>query len=211
MEDGTVSIFGLVFGIAVSASGAKAVLLAGATGAIAAAVSMMAGAYLDVSSQRSIAQAKIAQEKMEVQHDPTQEREEAASWLRSANFNQSEVHDILQALERHPGAMLKFQIARELYIGTTASENPYAHAFWMFVSDLFAAFTPVIPFAIFGLGTARTVSVSVTTVLLLAVGIGRGLVSHRNVVITALETLGIAAAAATAGVLIGQLITRAAG
>ena len=42
MEDGTVSIFGLVFGVAASAPDAHAVLLAGATGAIAAAVSMMA-------------------------------------------------------------------------------------------------------------------------------------------------------------------------
>lgn len=127
MEDGTVSIFGLVFGVAASASNDKAVLLAGATGAVAAAVSMMAGAYLDVSSRRSI------------------------------------------------------------------------------------AFTPVIPFMLFALDTARIVSVIVTTLLLLIVGVGRGIISHRNVVLTALETLGIAAAAAVAGVLIGILITRLAG
>ena len=42
MEDGTVSIFGLVFGVAASAPDSNAVLLAGATGAAAAAVSMMA-------------------------------------------------------------------------------------------------------------------------------------------------------------------------
>ncbi len=48
MEDGTVSIFGLVFGVAVSAPDSRAVLLAGGTGAVAAAVSMMAGPFLDV-------------------------------------------------------------------------------------------------------------------------------------------------------------------
>jgi hypothetical protein len=42
MEDGRVSIFGLVFGVAASASNSQTVLLAGATGAAAAAVSMMA-------------------------------------------------------------------------------------------------------------------------------------------------------------------------
>jgi hypothetical protein len=40
------------------------------------------------------------------------------------------------------------------------------------------------------------------------VGVGRGLVGHRNVVLTALETLGIATAAALAGFLIGKLVTR---
>ena len=34
MEDGTVSIFGLVFGVAASATNSQVVLLAGATGAI---------------------------------------------------------------------------------------------------------------------------------------------------------------------------------
>jgi hypothetical protein len=36
MEDGTVSIFGLVFGVAAAAPDSRAVLLAGGTGAIAA-------------------------------------------------------------------------------------------------------------------------------------------------------------------------------
>ena len=38
MEDGTVSIFGLVFGVAASAPDSRAVLLAGGTGAVAAAL-----------------------------------------------------------------------------------------------------------------------------------------------------------------------------
>jgi hypothetical protein len=40
MEDGTVSMFGLVFGVAASAPDSRAVLLAGGTGAVAAAASI---------------------------------------------------------------------------------------------------------------------------------------------------------------------------
>src|SRR4029434_2675140 len=58
MEDGTVSIFGLVFGVAVSTDQSSVVLLAGGTGAIAAAVSMMAGAYLDAESERDRARVE---------------------------------------------------------------------------------------------------------------------------------------------------------
>ena len=50
IEDGTVSIFGLVFGVAAASPDSRAVLLAGATGAISAAVSMMAGTFLDVET-----------------------------------------------------------------------------------------------------------------------------------------------------------------
>lgn len=70
MEDGTVSIFGLVFGVAASASNSQAVLLAGATGAAAAAVSIMAGTYLDVETARGQARAQLLQERAEIAHEP---------------------------------------------------------------------------------------------------------------------------------------------
>src|SRR6266540_2605052 len=59
MEDGTVSIFGLVFGLAAAAPDASTVLVAGATGAAAAAVSMMAGTFLDVESARDQRERKL--------------------------------------------------------------------------------------------------------------------------------------------------------
>src|ERR1700733_699464 len=72
MEDGAVSIFGLVFGVAASATNSQTVLLAGATGAISAAVSMMAGTYLDVSTERDRAQSAIATAQRELEQQPEQ-------------------------------------------------------------------------------------------------------------------------------------------
>ena len=51
MEDGTVSIFGLVAGVAATSSDSKTVIIAGAAGAAAAAVSMGAGVFLDRQTQ----------------------------------------------------------------------------------------------------------------------------------------------------------------
>src|SRR5258706_6000479 len=73
MEDGTVSIFGLVFGVAASATNSQTVLLAGATGAISAAVSMMAGTYLDVSTERDRSQAAIKKEQDKITQQPDAE------------------------------------------------------------------------------------------------------------------------------------------
>ncbi len=77
----------------------------------------------------------------------------------------------------------------------------------MFVADILAAAVPVIPFAVFDIESARIASLAVTTVLLLALGIGRGLIADKNVVATAVQTAAIAAAAALAGVAIGKLVT----
>jgi len=46
-----------LFGVAATTTNTKAVLIAGASGAVAAAVSMMAGAYLDIETTRDKANA----------------------------------------------------------------------------------------------------------------------------------------------------------
>jgi len=207
MEDGTVSIFGLVFGVAASATNSQMVLLAGATGAIAAAVSMMAGTYLDVSTERDRAQAAIATEQREIEQTPAQEAQEVRGRLRQAGLTPVDAETVLSILQRTPGAMLRFETAFELRLGEAADQNPWVQATWMFLADLFAAFVPVLPFAFLPLAPARTLSLVVTSALLLALGVGRGLIGHKNVFVTALQTLGIAAAAAVAGLVVGALVT----
>jgi len=57
------------------------------------------------------------------------------------------------------------------------------------------------------LAIARSVSLSVTFALLVVLGIGRGVIGHRRILPTIAETIGIAAAAALAGLAIGKLIS----
>jgi vacuolar iron transporter family protein len=70
-----------------------------------------------------------------------------------------------------------------------------------------AAAVPVIPFAIFDLGTTRLVSLAVTFVLLVILGIGRARIGRRQVPPAVAQTVGIATAAAVAGLLVGTLIS----
>jgi VIT1/CCC1 family predicted Fe2+/Mn2+ transporter len=208
MEDGTVSILGLVFGVASSTTSSSLVLLAGATGAISAAVSMMAGTFLDVESTNDQAKAQLAHEQAEIDNNLEGEKQEVRDRLRTAGFNDQDTAAIVDALARHPKTLLRVEATSEFQLGSTEQKNPFVQAAWMFISDLFAAFVPVVPFAFLPLANARLVSLIITGLLLLLLGVGRGLVGHRNVVLTALETLGIATAAALAGFLIGRLVTR---
>ena len=127
--------------------------------------------------------------------------------FKQAGFSDADTQAIMSIVQRTPGALLKTATAFELPIGPSANQNPWAQAGWMFVADLFAAFVPVLPFAFLPLESARTTSLIVTTLLLLLLGIGRGVIGHKNVVATALQTLAIAAAAAAAGLLVSLLVT----
>jgi VIT1/CCC1 family predicted Fe2+/Mn2+ transporter len=169
---------------------------------------MMAGTFLDVESTNDRAKFQLAQEQKEIDSNIEGEKQEVRDRLRTAGFNDQDTATIVDLLAQHPRTLLKVEAASELQLGSTEPKNPFVQSAWMFISDLFAASVPVLPFAFLPLESARLVSLIITAILLLLLGVGRGLVGNRNVVLTALETLGIATAAAGAGFLIGKLVTR---
>jgi VIT1/CCC1 family predicted Fe2+/Mn2+ transporter len=207
MEDGAVSVAGLVFGVAASTNDASIVLLAGAAGAISGAVSMMAGTYLDVHSENSRAAGLVAKARAAIAADPAGSRERAGAQLVAAGFTEAEAAGVVAAFERNPDAHLAYVSAVDLGVVPGAGSAPWSHAIWMFVADIFAASIPVIPFALFPIETARIVSLVVTGILMAALGIARGRIGHEPVYRTALQTMAIAGAAALAGVLIGFIVT----
>jgi VIT1/CCC1 family predicted Fe2+/Mn2+ transporter len=207
MEDGAVSIAGLVFGVAASTNDAQIVVLAGATGAIAGAVSMMAGTYLDLHSELSRAAALVADAGTRLAADPEAALARVADRVTGAGFTAAERDALVGGLRRNPDALLEYVAAFELGVPMRADTSPRTHALWMFVADLFAAGVPVVPFVLFPIETARIVSLVVTGALMAALGVARGRIGRENVYRTALQTMAIAGAAALAGVLIGRLVT----
>ena len=207
MEDGTVSIFGLVFGVAASAPDSNAVLLAGATGAAAAAVSMMAGAYLDAESANDHDAVQLQDVRQRIEQHADAEDAARRTRLLGAGYSDAETDTLLQLVGRHPESRVRLTAAVELGITDATRQSPTAQAAWMFAADLVAASIPVLPFAFFDLNTARVVSVVITVLLLVVLGVGRAAIGRRRVATTVLETLGIAAGAAVAGFAIGSLVT----
>ena len=194
MEDGTVSIFGLIFGVAATTSSTKTVLIAGASGAAAAAVSMMAGAYLDAETTRDKttrlaagnSDLSLASRLVAAGLTPPQSRALSAA----AQSDRNAADGLLLVLE---GA------AKERV-------NPFEQALWMLIADFFAAAVPILPFVLLPIGQARIVSGVVTVALLVGLGVGRAKLGRRSIIRTVTETVSLGIGAAVAGVGIGVLI-----
>jgi VIT1/CCC1 family predicted Fe2+/Mn2+ transporter len=77
-NDGIVSTASLVLGVAAADATRSSVLVAGAAGLVAGAMSMAAGEYVSVSSQADTERADLARERGELASDPAAEREELA-------------------------------------------------------------------------------------------------------------------------------------
>jgi VIT1/CCC1 family predicted Fe2+/Mn2+ transporter len=199
MEDGTVSIFGLIFGVAATTNDTKTVLIAGASGAVAAAVSMMAGAYLDVETTRDKANAARSSS-----YAAASSAAALSSRLAKAGLTPEQSAALAGAVQNDPKAMGGLMLALDGAAETPL--NPLEQALWMLLADFFAAAVPILPFVFLPVPQARIVSAAVTTALLVALGIGRAQIAKRNTVRTIVETVSIGVAAALAGVAIGVLI-----
>jgi len=196
MEDGTVSIFGLIFGVAATTTSTKTVLIAGASGAAAAAVSMMAGAYLDAETTQDKRNATALAE-----GSPDGS---LLSRLVGAGLTPQQSSALTAAVQNDHDAAAGLRLA----LSDVAKEqlNPFEQALWMLFADFFAAAVPILPFVFLPIDQARIVSGAVTVALLIGLGLGRAQLGRRNVVRTVVETVSMGIGAALAGVAIGVLI-----
>ena len=206
MEDGTVSIFGLIFGVAATTSNAGTVLIAGASGAVAAAVSMMAGVFLDVETTRDEAKSKRDKLEASLATDAAAVCAALPGELALAGLTREQSAALTGAVRSDRVALDGLLLA--LHGSPEAPANPWVQALWMLIADFAAAAVPILPFVFLHVARARVVSAVVTIALLILLGVGRGRIAGRNVVRTTLETVAIGIAAALAGVAIGVLIDR---
>ena len=77
-NDGIVSTASLIIGVAAASTAHEGILLAGAAGLVAGAMSMAAGEYVSVSSQSDTEKADLAIEKKSLEQDVEFEKEELA-------------------------------------------------------------------------------------------------------------------------------------
>jgi len=78
-NDGIVSTGSLIIGVAAAHGAHSGVVVAGAAGLVAGAMSMAAGEYVSVSSQADAQKASLAQESSELEGDPASEHRELAA------------------------------------------------------------------------------------------------------------------------------------
>jgi vacuolar iron transporter family protein len=202
MEDGTVSIFGLIFGVAATTTSTKTVLIAGASGAVAAAVSMMAGAYLDVETTRD----EIKANQSLMQAGAARASASLPARLAKAGLTAEQSSALAAAVQHDRQALGGLLVA--LHGAPDAPLNPWEQALWMLLADFLAAAVPILPFVFVPIAPARIISGVVTTALLIALGAGRARVAKRSIARTVVETVAIGMTAALAGVVIGVLIDR---
>ncbi|MFN0029350.1 MAG: VIT family protein [Acidimicrobiales bacterium] len=140
-NDGLISTASLMVAVAAADSTRSAILVAGVAGLTAGALSMAAGEYVSVSSQRDTERADIERERNELTSTPQAERDELAQIYRSRGLSDrlaGEVADELSQLDR-----LAIHTRDELGINPDALANPAQASVVSAASFVLGAIIPI--------------------------------------------------------------------
>lgn len=141
-NDGIVSIAALVVGVAAATSDIRTILIAGVAGIVAGSISMAAGEYVSVSSQRDSERALIARERQELIDQPDEELLELAEIYQSKGLTASTARLVAKELTAHDA--ISAHLEAELGIDERQLTNPWHAAFSSALAFLAGATLPML-------------------------------------------------------------------
>ncbi len=167
-NDGLISTASLMVAVAAASSSRSAVLVAGIAGLTAGALSMAAGEYVSVSSQRDTERADLAVERRELIATPEAEREELARIYRDRGLSAGlaeQVADELSQLDQ-----LAVHARDELGIDVEALANPIQAAVVSALSFVIGAVIPILVVVISSPSMRVPLTIAITLVGLILLG-----------------------------------------
>ncbi|KIF73871.1 membrane protein [Streptomyces sp. 150FB] len=141
-NDGIVSTAGIVVGVAGATDSHTALLTAGLAGLLAGSMSMAAGEYVSVSTQRDSQKAALATERRELREQPQAELEELARMLAERGLSESVALEAAEQLTASDA--LRAHASVELGIDPDALTNPWHAAAASFLAFTVGALLPLL-------------------------------------------------------------------
>ncbi|WP_370130240.1 VIT family protein [Streptacidiphilus sp. EB103A] len=141
-NDGIVSTAGLVVGVAGATSSARTLLTAGLAGLLAGSLSMAAGEYVSVSTQRDSEQAALDLERLELDRTPDAELTELAGLYEQKGLTPTLAAEVAEELTAHDA--LGAHAETELGIDPDELTNPWHAAGASFLAFTAGALLPLL-------------------------------------------------------------------
>ncbi len=141
-NDGIVSVAGIVVGVAGATSGRSPIAIAGLAGLVAGALSMAAGEYVSVSTQRDSERALLEKERIELRDMPAEELEELTAIYQGKGLPRPLAEQVALHLTEHDA--LGAHAEAELGIDPNELTNPWHAAYASLVAFTVGAMLPLL-------------------------------------------------------------------
>jgi VIT1/CCC1 family predicted Fe2+/Mn2+ transporter len=167
-NDGIVSTAGIVVGVAGATSTRAPILVAGVAGLAAGALSMGAGEYVSVSTQRDSELALLEKERRELAEEPEEELEELADLYVAKGLSEDLALQVAQQLTEHDA--LGAHAEAELGIDPNDISSPWTAAFASMLSFILGALLPLLTITLVVADARVWVTVAAVTAALVVTG-----------------------------------------
>ncbi|MGH1357319.1 MAG: VIT1/CCC1 transporter family protein [Burkholderiaceae bacterium] len=205
VNDGLISNTGLILGMAGANAASGTLILAGVAGLLAGALSMAAGEYVSVRSQREFYEHQLDLERAELEEFPEAERAELAIIYEAKGLNPEDADRIARTLIADPQLALDTMAREELGLNPDELGSPISAALASFVSFSLGALVPLLPLLFLPAGQAVLLSIALAAVALFSVGALLSLFTGRPALKSGLRMLSIGTIAGALTWLIGHL------
>ncbi|MEZ4771566.1 MAG: VIT1/CCC1 transporter family protein [Bacteroidia bacterium] len=206
-NDGLVSNFSLVMGIAGATSGGSGILLAGLSGLLAGALSMALGEWISVKSSQELYENQMQLEMEELETNPEGEEKELALIYQSKGIPAEQAREMAKEIMADKDHAHEVLIKEELGINSEDLKGSAMEAaVTSFILFAVGAVIPVIPFFFTEGMTAIIISTALSAVGLFLIGSSITLFTGKSIWYSGFRQVlfGLAAAAVTFG--IGKLV-----
>jgi VIT1/CCC1 family predicted Fe2+/Mn2+ transporter len=206
-SDGLVSNAALVMGVAAAGASQETLLITGLAGLLAGALSMAAGEYVSVRSQREFYEYQISLERAELAEYPDAEAEELALIYNARGLDIEEARRVAKKLLSNPDHALEVLAREELGLNPDDLGSPTWAALSSFIAFAVGAMLPVIPF-LSGMTGSRAIytSAGVTAFALFGLGVTLSLFTGHNALRGGTRLMLIGGGAGVAAWAVGRLL-----
>ena len=167
-NDGIVSTAGLVVGVAGATTDRTAILVAGVAGLAAGSLSMGAGEYVSVSTQRDSEHALLEKERRELVEEPEEELAELAGIYRDKGLSEALAMQVAEELTEHDA--LRAHAEAELNIDPDDLTNPWHAAWASMLAFTVGALLPLLTIVLVAAGFRVPVTVLAVVIALAVTG-----------------------------------------
>jgi VIT1/CCC1 family predicted Fe2+/Mn2+ transporter/rubrerythrin len=208
-QDGIISTVALTTSVAIAVGSVGTVLVAGLAAAAAGMISMAAGAYLGSRAEEDVREAAIAGQVRDLAEKPEEELAELVILFQREGNTYDEAVRLANQIADNESLWLSTLLEKKLGISPDLGGNPLKDAAVMCVSFGSSAIIPILPFLFLDVGwSAIGWSIGLSLTALFGLGLVKGRLVQKSPILQGLEILGIGAASAGLGYLLGEWLPR---
>jgi predicted membrane protein (TIGR00267 family) len=206
--DGLLVPIGVVSAVAGGTGSTKAVIIAGIAESFAGALSMGAGEFISGRSEAQVQKAEIAKEMKAIHEYPEFEFQEMIELFEHEGVSNEDATQISEILQNYQQSYKKTMVEKELGIEMNPDTVKLPEALTMGVSYIIGSVFPLIAYFFFPIPIAFPLSLCLTVLALIIVGIIKGKLAELNLFRSTIEIVLVGILSASGGYILGTLLPK---